>query len=283
MEAVLGLAELRAELQRLPKKDQILHIDLAGRDPDDGMTQVPYEKGALFLRTLEQTFGRVRFDAFLRDYFDRHTFRSITTADFEAFLKDRLLEQEGDASKSIDVATWLEQPGLPGGFVEPTSKRLAAVDHVATGWLDGSVTTENLGAAEWSTQEWLRFLQIQPQKLPAERMAELDHKFGLTQQGNAEIAHQWLLLAIRNNYHPADSRLETYLTTIGRRKLVLPLYRALLATPEGRSRAGAIYQKARASYHPITADSIDRFHLSPALAVNGLDNPPLQIRREPFV
>ena len=82
--------------------------------------------------------------------------------------------------------------------------------------------------------------------------------FGLTARGNAEIAHEWLLMAIRNQYKPADPRVESYLTTIGRRKLVLPLYRALIATPEGRKRAEAIYAKARPSYHPITVDSIDR-------------------------
>ena len=65
-------------------------------------------------------------------------------------------------------------------------------------------------------------------------------------------------MAIRNQYAPADARLESYLTTIGRRKLVLPLYRALLETPEGRQRAEAIYAKARPCYHPITVDSVDR-------------------------
>ena len=30
---------------RLPAADQVLHIDLAGRDPDDGMTQVPTRRG----------------------------------------------------------------------------------------------------------------------------------------------------------------------------------------------------------------------------------------------
>ena len=89
-------------------------------------------------------------------------------------------------------------------------------------------------------------------------MTELDQTFGLTARGNSEIAHQWLLMSIRNNYKPADVRLESYLTSIGRRKLVLPLYRALLATPEGRERAEAIYAKARPTYHPITVDSIDR-------------------------
>jgi leukotriene-A4 hydrolase len=244
MEAVLGLAELREELNRLPEKDQILHIDLKDRDPDEGMTRVPYEKGALFLRTLEVAFGRTRFDGFLRRYFDAHAFTSITTAEFEEYLRAHLFRDDPAAARSIDLTAWLERPGLPSGYVEPKSDRLAAID--------------TLGAKVWSTQEWLRFLQRLPEKLPIERMAELDHAFGLTARGNSEVAHQWLLMAIRNQYKQADDRVSSYLTTIGRRKLVLPLYRALIATPEGRARAQAIYAKARPSYHPITVDSIDR-------------------------
>ena len=97
-----------------------------------------------------------------------------------------------------------------------------------------------------------------PEKVPAERLAELDKRFGLTNRGNSEIAHQWLLIAIRNQYAPANERLKTYLTTIGRRKLVLPLYKAMLATPAGRQHAEAIYATARPGYHPITVDSVDR-------------------------
>ena len=143
-------------------------------------------------------------------------------------------------------------------FAEPKSSRLTVIDQIAKSWLLGSVATGKLGAGEWSTQEWLRFLQGLPEKLPVEKMTELDQTFGLTARGNSEIAHQWLLMSIRNDYKPADVRLESYLTSIGRRKLVLPLYRALLATPEGRKRADAIYAKARQTYHPITVDSIDR-------------------------
>jgi leukotriene-A4 hydrolase len=258
MEAVLGLAELRAELKRLPENDQILHIDLQGRDPDEGMTKVPYEKGALFLRTIEQTFGRARFDAFIHLYFDEHVFQSITTADFEAFLRDRLFRHDPESARSIDLTAWLERPGLPADFAEPKSERLAAIDQIAKGWLSNTVATDTLGAKEWSTQEWLRFLQALPERLPVERMAELDKSFGLTARGNAEIAHQWLLICIHNRYKPADPRLESYLTTIGRRKLVLPLYEALIATHEGRERARKIYSQARPNYHPITIASIDR-------------------------
>ena len=74
--------------------------------------------------------------------------------------------------------------------------------------------------------------------LNAERMAGLDDAFGLTESGNAEIAHQWLLAAIRAGYRRADDRLERYLTGIGRRKLIAPLYEAL-AADAGRARASA--------------------------------------------
>ncbi len=194
-------------------------------------------KGRLFLRTLEKAVGRDRFDTFLRSYFDRFAFRSITTADFTAYLKDHLLLGP-DESKVIDLDAWLEGPGLPSGFAEPKSARLDAIDRTAKGWLDGTIPTDRIEVGDWSTHEWIRFLQAMPDKVPAAKLAELDRRFGLTDRGNSEIAHQWLLIAIRNDYAPATSRLKNYLMTIGRRKLVLPLYKAMLATPEGRAARG---------------------------------------------
>jgi aminopeptidase N len=257
MEWVLGLAELQEELKGASPGDQALHIDLSGRDPDEGMNRIPYEKGALFLRTLEKIFGRERFDEFLRSYFDRFAFRSITTEEFTVYIKDHLLLDLKE-SKRIDLKAWLEGPGLPAGFAEPRSARLEAIDKTTRGWVDGSVPTDRLDAKDWSTHEWIRFLQAMPEKVPVDRLAELDKRFGLTDRGNSEIAHQWLLIAIRNNYSPANVRLRTYLTTIGRRKLVLPLYKALLASPAGRQHAEAIYAAARPGYHPITVESVDR-------------------------
>jgi hypothetical protein len=109
----------------------------------------------------------------------------------------------------------------------------------------------------WSTQEWLRFLRVLPEKLSLESMSELDGAFGFTKSGNAEIAHQWFLMAIRNKYEPAMPRLEEYLIGIGRQKLIRPLYEELVKTPEGKARAEAIYAKARPGYHPIAAGNID--------------------------
>jgi hypothetical protein len=258
MEAALGFAEVYDELQHLPRKDQVLHVDLTGRDPDDGMTRVPYEKGSLFLRAAEHAFGRDRLDEFLQDYFNTFRFQSITTEQFEAFFREKLLGDDSQDARILDYRVWVEGPALPKTVVAPQSERLEEIDRIAAGWFDRSISTAKLGAKDWSTQEWLRFLRKLPGKLPVERLADLDSVYGLTDRGNAEIAHDWLLVSIRNGYQPADARLESYLTSIGRRKLVLPLYKALIASEVGRKRALAIYAKARPFYHPITVESVDK-------------------------
>ena len=256
MEAVLGLQALHADLERLGDQDEILHVDLVGRDPDAGMTQVPYEKGALFLRHLEEAAGRERFDAFLRGYFEHFAFRSITTADFLAYLSEHLLADEALAAE-VPIEEWVRAPGLPASAPQPASEAFGGVEAAAARWAGGELRAGDLDTSAWTTHEWLHFLGVLPDRLDRAQMAELDAAFSLTESPNAEIAHQWLLIAIRNAYRPADARLERYLLEIGRRKLILPLYAALAATPDGRDRARAIYRRARPGYHPIATGSID--------------------------
>src|SRR4051794_12436616 len=77
MLASLGWQELQDAVRELggpTGADTRLHLDLAGRDPDEGTTNIAYEKGAAFLRPIEQAVGRERWDAYLRSYFDRHAF-----------------------------------------------------------------------------------------------------------------------------------------------------------------------------------------------------------------
>jgi hypothetical protein len=89
-------------------------------------------------------------------------------------------------------------------------------------------------------------------------MEELDRAFHLSASGNCEITNEWLLLAIASHYEPAYPRLEEFLTSMGRRKFLKPLYEALVRTPEGRARALAIYRKARPGYHPIAVATVDK-------------------------
>ena len=258
MEAALGLQSLKKEMEDLSDADEILYVDLAGRDPDEGFTLVPYEKGALFLRLLEETFGRERFDQFLKGYFERFAFQSITTDDFIAHLKKNLLDPNPQLAAKIPLEEWIYKPGLPASAPNPQSDAFAKVEAQAKGWLEGKTPAAKLQTKQWTTQEWLHFLRFLPQQLTANQLKELDQAFGLTKIGNAEIAHQWLLISIRNNYDTAYPRLEEYLTSIGRQKLIKPLYEELVKTPAGKERAQKIYAKARSGYHPIAQTAVDK-------------------------
>ena len=258
MERVLGMRELRQELAELPARDQILQIDLSGRDPDDGMTLIPYEKGALFLTALEEAFGRATFDPFLNAYFEHFAFKSITTDDFVAYLRQNLFPKNDAAAKKIDLHAWIEEPGLPKDAPAAKSDRFAQIEEAVTAWRDRTIPLEKLAVVQWSTHEWLHFLQSLPETIPIDRMAELDMAFGFTRRGNAEIAALWLVIAVRNGYAAADERLESFLTTIGRRKFLVPLYRELMKTPAGAARARELFAKAKPFYHPIAADSIEK-------------------------
>ncbi|HZS06321.1 MAG TPA: M1 family metallopeptidase [Blastocatellia bacterium] len=258
MEAVLGRQTLEKELADNKPDDQILHIDLTGRDPDEGFTEIPYEKGALFLRHLEETFGREKFDQFLKGYFDHFAFQSITTADFREYLQKNLLDPNPQLAAKVPVDEWVSKPGLPASAPRPVSDAFAKVEEQAKGWLEGKTPAAKLQTRGWSTQEWLHFLKFLPPQLNQTQMQELDRAFNLTKVGNAEIAHVWLLMAIRNKYEAAYPRLEEYLISIGRQKLIKPLYEELVKTPEGRERALQIYRKARPGYHPIAQGSVDK-------------------------
>ena len=257
MEAKLGRSGLEEEMAGMKEADQILHIDLAGRDPDDGMTNVAYEKGALFLRHLEESFGRAKFDAFLRSYFDAHRFQSITTDTFVDYLQKNLLDKNPGVVSRADIDEWITKPGLPKNAPQPQSDAFEKVAVKAKEFAEGKTQPSGIQTKAWTTQEWLHFLQSMPADLGSARMAELDKAFGFTRSGNSEIAFQWLMMSIRQGYKPADVRLEEFLTSIGRRKFVRPLFDELAKTPEGLARAKQIYARTRPGYHPITQSSVD--------------------------
>jgi leukotriene-A4 hydrolase len=160
---------------------------------------------------------------------------------------------------------WVTGPGIPANAVLPTSSDFAPVDESRTAWLGGSVTAKKLKSdtTGWVAQQWLYFLNNMPATLTVAQMTDLDQAFGFTRTANAEIGHSWFLLVIRNHYQPGYVRLEGYLKTIGRRKLITPLYEELMKTPAGAAQAKRVYSQARPGYHPETVAAIDAIVNSP--------------------
>ena len=258
MLAVLGRQDLETTVAELGAQspDTRLHLDLAGRDPEDSAGDVAYEKGALFLRTLEASVGRPAFDRFLRGYFDTFAFQSLDTAEFVRYLREHFLVAHPDKAATLQLDAWMEGAGIPNNAWRALSQAFVPVDQARNAFLSGTPAAQ-LTTAGWTTHHWLHFLRGLPPALTAAQMAELDAAFRFTASGNSEILCAWLLKGIESRYEPVYPTVERFLLQVGRRKFLQPLYKALATTPQGAERALGIYQRARPGYHPISQSAVD--------------------------
>ena len=258
MERIIGLRDLaQARADLTVAGDRTLQPTLGDRDPDDAYSVVPYELGALFLSFLEDKFGRDTFDRFLRRWFDEHAFQSVTTAQFLEFLSKHLLSTRHGEVTEAQIQEWLHTESIPSFAVMPKSDALEKVEQARDAWLMSGSIEALAQASAWSTQEWVHFIDALPRKLDADRLSALDRRFKLTDSPNAEIAHVWFRLAIANRYTAAFPAMERYMIRIGRRKLIVPLYRDLALTADGKAMAQRIYAKAREGYHPVAQSTVD--------------------------
>lgn len=261
----LGWGGLQDTLATLPPADTRLKLDLAGRDPDEGMTDVAYEKGAAFLHTIERIVGRERFDAWLTGYFERNAFRPMTTERFLEDIRAHLVRGDQALEQQLMMDAWIYQPGMPSNWVPPVSDAFTPVDAAARAFFADRGPASAIPWAGWSTQERQRFLAWRPENLregadwlTEAQLADLESTLHLREEGNAEVLFAWLQIAVQHRYQPAVQTLETFLTTMGRRKFVLPLFQSLWAEGDwGRPIARRIYAEARPGYHPVTTGSVD--------------------------
>lgn len=251
MEMALGYEDLQSDIADLEDAREIMAIDLRGMDPDAVFSNVPYEKGSLFLYELENTIGRENFDKFLRNYFDHFAFKSITTEDFLAYVDSTLLAQYPDKLSRERFEQWIFQPGLLEDAPKPHSPAFENVDKNRTAWLDGSLALDAIDVSKWTSHEWKYFLDGMPEQLSPEQMAALDAQYNLTKAGNNEVAHSWLMLVVKNDYQPGFERVHSFLTSIGRNKFLRPLYRALKENGK-LDLAREIFEEAKVGYHPLS-------------------------------
>lgn len=265
MLAELGYQELKYTMKEFGEhhEDTALMMDLENRNPDDGMTLIPYEKGYFLLLALEKAIGREQWDRFLNDYFKEYAFKSIDTVEFLAYFNQYFAGRLHSITAQVAPQKWIYEPGLPSSMPAINAERFRHVEKAIRNWRHGMLPQE-LNTQKWSSHEWLHFIRKLPSTLTAPEMKELDEAFHFSQTKNSEILFAWLLHAANNNYQDVDPILDQFLTSVGRRKFVLPIYKALSQTNEGFQRARAIYRRARPNYHYITASSLDRL-----LGMNG--------------
>lgn len=236
-------------------KDSHLKINLKDRDPDEGLTDIAYEKGALFLKLIENEVGRERMDEFLNNYFNEHAFQTITTEEFVEYLEENLIKDDKELAKKIDVDAWVYGPGIPDNAPHADRLRFEQVDNARQKFIDGDMPDESV-TKDWTTHEYLHFLRKMPAPLTQEQMSALDKRFNFTKTNNSEIADQWFIMAVAADYKPAYDEMETFLVNVGRRKFLTPLYEKMMETGK-QDMAKRIYEKARANYHPLAQGTLD--------------------------
>jgi hypothetical protein len=295
---VLGKGELDKTLGWMLKEapeDSHLRLHLGDRDPDEGLTDIAYEKGRFFLMMLEQLYGRAAFDEFLNGHFRKYAFGTVTTdlflADLKAFHEKQVT---GNGLSPLPtwrdfeprVMAWIDGEGLPvGGFPKLESKEFERVEQQVSKFLwsgeplhsgysipcDASV----IDTSGFTTHHWLHLLRKlhtradgSPGRLSREEMASLDARFHFTQTQNAEIACDWFVLSIQSDYRPAYQAMHDFLLKVGRRKFLMPIYEALLAQyvvkdgkyewafAQGKEMATEIFLQAEPGYHPVAARSL---------------------------
>ena len=241
--------------------DTRLRIDLKGRSPDDGLTDIAYEKGAAFLRTIEVAVGRERFDAWLEGWFSRHMFEPVTTSIFLADIRQHLVKGDQALETKLALDAWVNDPGIPANLAPADVRAFAEVDAAVTAFKSGTQPAPEVWQ-RWTTDEKLRFLTRLDKKQPTARLAALDRAYGLATAGNNEVRFAFLTLAVAARYDPAVPALEQFLLVQGRRKFVRPLITALAGDAVwGRPIATRVYAKARPLYHPVTTRDLDKLDL----------------------
>jgi aminopeptidase N len=269
--------ELQDELKTIASsknpEDSRLFLNLKGRDPDDGMTDIAYVKGSFFLKTLEQKVGRENFDLFIKSYFKKHAFKTINSNDFINYLEENLLEKN---KIKFNHKAWIYKEGLPKNCLQIYSPRINKMKVLANDFAQGEeifkpkISYERIRVKrkiinkkiskyikrkDHIVQEWQTFIRALPKSISKEKLKIIDVHLGFKNCGNSEIMTEWFTLALENNYTEINSDIERFLKKVGRRKYLVPIYKAM--NKVNPKLAKQIFENSKNQYHAVSRNSIE--------------------------
>lgn len=247
-----------------------LKQDLKGKNPDDGVNAIAYDKGFHFLRLCENTVGREKWDEFLTYYFDKYKFKTMVT---EVFLQELAALMTQEQWNSIGVEEWVYGTGLPVNCPFPASNRFAVVDDAVAMMLSVDPNAADARSMaylpqettiRWTTQEWLRYIRgLEAGGATEGHYALADGNYGFSGSPNPEIVAAWYSAILKTGFEGYDNdiytkKVESFLGSVGRRKFIVPMYKSMLEGDEKRQAwAKKIYMDSRASYHPLAQGTLD--------------------------
>ncbi len=236
--------------------DTKLKLNLQGRDPDDGLSDIAYDKGRFFLCHLEKIVGKTQWDHFLNSYFKSHAFGFMDTEGFIAYLNHELLDKNTQWKKEANILEWIYGEGLPKSAIKPVSSELNKVDKILNAYFNGALKTESMDTSGFTTHHWQYLIRQFGLKANLSQLTKWDKVFKFSDRSNAELCCDWYALSIRLKFIQNRPQIETFLNQVGRRKFLMPIYSELAKSSEGKKWANAVFLNAKKGYHSVSVNSV---------------------------
>ena len=233
---------------------------IAGVDPDDSFSSVPYEKGFNFLYYMSKIVGSENFDEFAKAYVQKFKYGTVTTDQFCSFFRAHFDARNIDYSQ-VDWDAWISKPGMPP--VTPDFDQTLSNDctAVANRWLLNEECTLATSKS-WTSSQYVVMLEKiltdlgQEKELPESTLKRMEEIYEFSKTRNAEIRFCWQKLCLRSHVSFIFEQVEAFLKEQGRMKFVRPLFRELQQTDEGKKLANRIFSEWKMNYHPIAQKMI---------------------------
>ena len=168
-EAALSFADMEEVFAEKGRDAPVtaLHLPPAEAAPDGGESGIVYDKGALFLRTVEGIVGRERFDAWLRAVVRQPR---VPAGDLGADAR-RHARQPGQgrrrARARLMLDEWVYGTGLPANAAQPLAERVRRGRCRGGASIRRSHMVDPEAWAGWTTAERLRLIAKLPKELSA--------------------------------------------------------------------------------------------------------------------
>ncbi len=245
-------------------EDAALKINLAGRDPDEAISSIPYDRGYFFLRTLEDKVGRAAFEQFTRSYISYFYYKTINTKQFIEFL-----HQSFPNTFSEDLLNqWIFRPGTPDQWPETHSANMATVDLLLEQFKKlESLERKNSSKyfadhaqelASLNHMAKIALVQQLPADLDFEGVQKLESIFGIEIEKNNQFLSEWYTKVVRWNYEPGFDGVKEYIARVARHSWLKPIYVAIAESKNELLQKNMYehYQRILPTYGPITQGAV---------------------------
>lgn len=262
-QTIVGFEHLKDDIEHMGAANPLTNLvpNLAGIDPDDAFSSVPYEKGCALLNYLEREMGEEKFREFFQSYLKQFQSSTITTVQFKDFLENFCASK--NISLKMDWYAWTCTPGLPAVVLNYDTTYHDQSKALTDKWIKLNTTNK---FDEMKGDDYLGWSAIHQQVpfmdfllehvktkglLFESTLIKMDQLYNLTSSKNSEIRFRWQRICLQCGYEPIQSQVVDFITTQGRMKFVRPLYRDLMRV--NPDLAKSTFMKNRDMYHPIAA------------------------------